>query len=1031
MSAARLIVGFIRLHWLALCVTAGLVSLYALGGFWLAPRVARAQLEEHVAQTLHRKISVGEIRFNPFTFEVTIGDFSLQEADGAPLVAFRRLYINAELASLLQRAVVLKAVQLEAPRIDVVVARDGSVNLANLVPPSDPQAAKEPPPRVHIGKLEVTEGRLGLADYTHARPFTAGVTPIKFTLTDFKTDVGYENAYDFAGTTTSGERLEWNGVFTVDPLGSTGRFSVTGLKMKTADSYARESLPFRLVAGEATLQGDYRFTFNPAFALDVNLPTMQVRELALAEDGSTASPPIVVGGIDVQDVAFSYGKRDLGMKRIEVRGARVDAARASDGTLSLMRLFGGGTATDQRTAASSRATNEAAGTKVSTVTPVEKSGAWRMHVDEIRLADAAVRLEDRGVSPAARFQLSPVQLTVRGWSTDPAAELQVDADVGLDKGGRFLAKGSARLQPLSTEISVDLTGVDLPMLQTYLESTTALTLQSGKLAVKGKLSYGATPESAPPMKFAGEIQVNDLRTTDRLVNQDFVKWRALTISGIELSRNPGRLGIERVVARQPYASVVIAQDTSLNVTSVLNPAASAPAAAGKADAVSGTEVATGSGAPGMDEAKAEGRDRSRTKVKAEAGTRLEAQTKSKADAGTVAKADATTGPAANFPVRIKSVEVIDGSANFADYSIEPSFATGILDLNGKVVGLSSDPASRAEVKLEGKVDRYAPVDITGTVNLLSAAAFTDLSMNFRNVELTTFNPYSGKFAGYSIAKGKLSTELKYKVENRKLDAAHHIVLDNLEFGAKTDSKDAAPIPIKIAVALLKDRQGIIDLNLPVGGTLDDPKFRLGPIIWKALLGLLTKIVTAPFAALGALFGGGEELAYVDFPVGSAMLGAAELEKLTQLAKALGERPQLKLDLPLTVVTARDSDAMARAALAAKVPEQEPDAAAKRRVSAYEKVYKEVMKAAPQYPPETKTDKGADPEAQLKFLESALLRQLKPDDAALTALAQQRARAVQDALLANPELSPERVFITAERVEGNAQAETVRMEMKLR
>jgi hypothetical protein len=303
------------------------------------------------------------------------------------------------------------------------------------------------------------------------------------------------------------------------------------------------------------------------------------------------------------------------------------------------------------------------------------------------------------------------------------------------------------------------------------------------------------------------------------------------------------------------------------------------------------------------------------------------------------------------------------------------------------------------------------------------------------MELTTFNPYSGKFAGYNISKGKLSTELKYKVEDRKLDAAHHIVIDNLEFGAKTDSKDAAPIPLKLAVALLKDRNGVIDVNLPVTGTLDDPKFRLGPIIWKAVLGLLTKIVTAPFAALGALFGGGDELAYVDFAPGTAVLAPPEVQKLDTLAKALVERPQLRLNVPLTVLSAQDSDAIARAALAAKLPPAETaepldEAAQKKRVALLEKTYTEIALAAPQYPPETQTEKGPDLTAQAQFLERSLLERLQPDDAALTALARDRARAVQDALFANPALSPERVFITAERTEGKPESGTVRMEMKL-
>jgi hypothetical protein len=386
-----------------------------------------------------------------------------------------------------------------------------------------------------------------------------------------------------------------------------------------------------------------------------------------------------------------------------------------------------------------------------------------------------------------------------------------------------------------------------------------------------------------------------------------------------------------------------------------------------------------------------------------------------------------------MPVRIKSISITDGSALFADNSITPSFATGIMDLQGTITGLSSQADSRAKVQLAGKVDRYAPVDITGEVNLLSAAKYSDVALNFRNMELTTFNPYSGKFAGYNISKGKLSTELHYKVENRKLDAQHHIVVDNLEFGDKTDSKDAAPIPIKLAVALLKDRQGVIDLQLPVGGSLDDPKFRLGPIIWKALLGLLTKIVTAPFAALGALFGGGEELAYVDFQPGSADLPTTKIEQLGKLSQALVERPQLRLDVPVTLLAEQDSKAIAATTLYARVPKlaDGSDAAAlQKRLGQLEALYKESAKVAPDYPAETRTESGIDWSARTEWIEARLLESMQPDQPALDALARQRAQAVQSAVLANTAVPPERVFITTDRSAALTNGGEVRMEMKL-
>jgi hypothetical protein len=982
-----LLATFIRLHLIAIGVIAVLVLSYTLAGFLLVPRIVRAQLTSYVIETLHRQVSIGEIRFNPYAFDASIAGLALREADGSPVVSFRHLYVNAELASLWQRAVVLREVQLAAPDIELKIAGDGSVNLAQLAPASEAAPVEEttPLPKVRIGRLEVRDGRIGFTDHTHEQPFSAAVAPIKFTLTDFKTDPNYANTYDFSGATVAGEQLRWAGDFTVQPLGSTGQFSVEGLKATTIDAYAAEMLPFQLASGQATLAGTYRFATTPTLGLEVALPLLQVRDLAMKERKATAAP-IKLPEVDVHDISLSYEKRDLGVKRVDVKGAHVDVAREADGSISLMRLFGDATTEDAQPLTSSQPASEPASPDSQAPVSQDDGAQWRVHVDSVQLSEATVLAEDRSVTPAVKFELTPASLTVDGWSTDTSAKLQIATDVTINQKGRLNGKGELQFEPLSARLAVELVDFNLPVIQPYLAALTAMTLHSGQLGVKGDVSYAASPAAAPPFEFKGEVRVANLSTTDQLVNEDFIKWRSLAITGIDFSQNPGKLTIDRIVARQPYGKVVIAKDSSLNVTKVLSP-------------------------PGTGEPAAN-------------------------DGGSAPAGESKDAAAASLPMRIKTVQLIDGSANFADYSIEPSFATGILELNGTVTGLSSNPASRAKVKLDGKVDRYAPVDIGGEVNLLSAAKYTDLAMSFRNMELTTFNPYSGKFAGYNISKGKLSTELKYLVQERKLDASHHIVIDNLEFGDKTDSKDAAPIPLKLAVALLKDRHGIMDLNLPVSGTLDDPKFRLGPIIWKAVLNLLTKIVTAPFAALGALFGGGEELAFVDFDAGSAALQPAQAEKLNKLASALIERPQLKLSVPLTVVTTQDREAMARAAFAQKLPPDTPaepptdDAGKRKRIALLEKIYKEVAQSAVAYPPETETKDGIDFDARLQFLERSLLERMVPDDAALTTLAQQRARAVQEALLANTELSPERVFITAERSEGKSEASLIRMELKL-
>ena len=272
-----------------------------------------------------------------------------------------------------------------------------------------------------------------------------------------------------------------------------------------------------------------------------------------------------------------------------------------------------------------------------------------------------------------------------------------------------------------------------------------------------------------------------------------------------------------------------------------------------------------------------------------------------------------------MPMSIGTVRVIDGSVNYADFWIQPNFAVGIQALNGTINGLSSDPKSRAKVKLDGKVDRYAPVSINGELNLLAATVYSDITMSFKGLELTTMTPYSGHFAGYKIDKGKLSVDLSYKIDQRKLNAEQHFVIDQLQLGDAVDSPDAVHLPLKLAVALLKDRNGVIDLPLPITGSLDDPQFKIGPIIWHALVNLLEKAVVAPFAAIGRLFGGhGEEMKFIDFAPGSAALDASSKEKLDALTKALQEHNQLQLDVPIVYSQELDGPVLAKQKLDQKL-----------------------------------------------------------------------------------------------------------------
>src|SRR5580704_15550485 len=549
-----------------------------------------------------------------------------------------------------------------------------------------------------------------------------------------------------------------------------------------------------------------------------------------------------------------------------------------------------------------------------------------------------------------------------------------------------------------------------------------MTLLAGKLGGDAKVRYGV---QKPALQFSGNLSVANLHTVDNALHQDFINWDRLDIQGLNFQHDPDRLDIDQIAAHKLYARVIIEPDESINVKRVLaGPGATVVVPSGNA----GPPVAATAAPP--------------------PAPPLPSPRKGRKSVPAATATAAAPAAAPGMPMSIKKIVLQSSQANFADLSVNPNFATGIQKIEGTVLGLSSKANSRAKIDIHGSVDAFAPVSITGEVNVLGAALYTDLTMSFRNIELSTFNPYSGKFAGYNISKAKLTTELHYKVDGRKLDAQHHIIVEQLEFGDKTESKDAVSLPIKLAVALLKDRDGVIDLTLPVTGSLDDPKFKLAPIIWKVFVNILEKAVTAPFALLGSLFGGGPDLQFVDFEPGAAELDPVAVEKAQSIVKALDARPQLKMEIPIAFVGTLDRPSLIEAKYHAQVQEALAATAARKKSSAaatamdqldaaaqldlLTRLYVTNFGADPKFPDsieaiKTKPEKTA---ARNDFLAQQLHQHIAVTESDLTALGQQRAMILQQALLTGTQIAPERVFLVAND-KAKSQDGRVRLELSLR
>jgi hypothetical protein len=374
-----------------------------------------------------------------------------------------------------------------------------------------------------------------------------------------------------------------------------------------------------------------------------------------------------------------------------------------------------------------------------------------------------------------------------------------------------------------------------------------------------------------------------------------------------------------------------------------------------------------------------------------------------------------------LPLPIGRITLDGGNVNFSDYFIRPNYSANLTQVAGTVSALSASQAG--EVAITAKVDDAAPVTISGRIQPFARELSLALAGRARDIELAPLSPYSAKYAGYGITKGKLSFDVDYTVENRKLDARNRLVLDQLTFGERVDSPDATKLPVLLAVALLKDTNGVIDLDLPISGTLDDPQFSVFGLIVRVIVNLIGKAATAPFAVLGALVGGGEELSFVEFAAGSTTLDPEGTARVEKLAKALGSRPGLKVDVTGRVDDASDRDALARAAVEQALRAAKTQALAARKdapaspdgvvVSAEERpqwlaaAYKALPAEA------RKRDAQAQEPPSTAEMEAALATHVKPDDATVGKLGLERARVAKEALVARG-VAAERVFLVAPR-----------------
>lgn len=1044
-------------RWVAIVLA--IVGVYALLGFQLAPRILRSQAIAFVKNEYGRELAIGLVKVNPFLLQLEVHDLALPDADGSPMLGFRRLFVDFEVSSLWHRAYVFKDLDVEAPELRAVVRPDGSFNLGDLAPkePAKPEPQPSELPAVWLKSLVVSAGSIEYSDLARSKPLERHFTPVHFSLKDFRT-TPEGGGFAFAATSESGEGFEWKGRFGVAPtLSSQGEFRIRDLKAANIDEFLDDALPFALASGEIELGGSYDVAMGDGLEARVSLPKINVTGLGLRARGADADW-VELRGIDVTDTTVVLPARTVSIGGITVTGMQVQAWMDPDGTVNLTQMFAPASAGPAASAPEAVVAGTAAAGPATAAPPASaapdseapptteparaatEAPPWTVSVATTQVEKAVINFDDRRIEPVKHFIVSPLDVTLSGASTDLAKPVAVRVTAVIDDVAPFKAEGTVTPEPLAAELDIALTGARMFILQPYVLPVADLTIKDGTLTVEGKVRLDPPDAPGPELRFDGGVTIDRFASIDNTLKQDFVNFQRVELRKLSYAMGPDSASIDQVLVQKPFVRFVISPERIINISAVLDPegtraALEARRAAAAADAA-------------LTPAQRRERDRAREAEQERADQEREAR-------GAEPPPALAPLPEETMPVRIRQVRIDGGSVDFADNFIKPNFAARIERLSGTMTGLSSDPASHAQIDFKGRLDEFSPVTISGEVQPFSFERYTNVDLRFENISLPIFNPYSGQIAGYSIAKGKLTTDLHYLIENRNLDAKHHIVIDQLEWGEATAAQGEATLPVKFATVLLRDKDGVIDLDIPVTGTLDDPSFRIGPIIWQVIKNLIVKAVTAPFALLGALFSGAEEAQHVDFAAGSAVLDPATVERLGALSKSLVEKPGLKVDVPIGSLPEIDGPALLDlaydSALAGVMEEALPaprqksgtrppfaELSDKNKILVLTALVRKQTGTEPAIPEPPKPPEGTSRDdakamqeaATIEFLQKEARSRVSVAESEFERLAQERATAVEQALLEGSGLEPSRVF-TVRDGKVSAQDGKVQLELELK
>ncbi len=850
-----------------LVVLLALLVVFTVVGFFVLPPVIKSQAEKRLSAELGRTVTIGKVAVNPYALEVTIENFSIHEKDAAStFVGWRRIHVDFAALASLRGEWVLSEITLDGFTGRVAINADQSLNFSDILarfepkPGAAPAAAPAPKPKdsaprpLRIAKLSVTDARLDFSDASLPRKFATTIGPVSFTTTELRVPSAIGAPYSFEAVTEAGERIAWSGTLHSSPVASNGQFAIENILLPKYAPYYAHRTQADLIDGKLTARGRYEVSLaDGRRTLKLNGGSVQLRGLKILERVNQAEA-VVLPALDITGINADAVTLKANIDSFAISGGQVRARREKDGTINLIAMLA-------PASAAAAAAPVVATTSSPATAPTPKPD---FKLGEFAVKDFRVEFSDLAAPRPVQLSLESLQVSLKNLTLAEGAKMPALVTFGLAPAGTVKIEGEVALAPVAADLKIAIANLGLAPAAPYVEQFVNARLTQGTLSAT-LAAQVSLPAGAPPTAtLSGDVRLENLGVVDGAKSEELAGLRSLQLRGLKVvSAADLAVALDAIELDAPYARVVVNADKSLNLAALARPT---------------TPTVT----PAVP---------------------------SNPPAASVA---AKPGP----KIDISQITIRDSDFRFTDHSLQPGAGLALRDVTGTVVGLSSTNPAKGDLDLKATVDGTGPVALSGKLDPLGAVKTVDLKIDFKNVDLLPLGAYSGKFAGYELARGKLALDVKLKVDGPAIDASNVLTLRQFTFGAPVASPDATKLPVRLGVALLKDLEGNIVIDIPIAGRTDDPSFQISRVVWRVIGNLLTKVAVSPFALLGAAFGGGgDELAFQEFAIGSTELGAGEMKKLETMVTALKNRPGLSLSLEGGYDTAADSHALKQVKLA--------------------------------------------------------------------------------------------------------------------